>query len=507
MSTVNTIIERYVFDDKYTSGANRALAATSRLAASARSARAAASGGGVNWNRNLGGPSLLGGLRTAAAAVAAAAGLAVAGGVKAMIEAADFEALKAGFVAIVGSAKDAEEQLRRLREIAKQPGINFEDAIKQSRALQEAGLNAKEAEATIREFANAGSLAGSSAEEMTSTVLQLRQALRKGKIDGDELRSVLEGLPFAAQILKARFGTAVGADLAKQGVTAKGALAAIVAGLREIPRAADGAKNSFDNVAAAMRMAVVDVGTGLNEAFLPYVRELTKAADELADSGVFKDLGQTLAAALAPSAEASGDWAMDALIELGGAAVTAAAAIRNLVTNVQDVSSAYGRFIAWVQDKFGWIPAVAAIKEAGKALGIGAGGPNGSGITPMDEGENWKRTARMLVEKSRRERERSGKPTGPGDTKAGDSDAPSLPPAMAQLTRAIERNTEANDRLGEINRMIFGGGNLGRFGVSPVELGQNRRNRGGNQVNITVLGSAEELIGTVMRLKRDGVLA
>lgn len=497
MSTVNTIIERYVFDDKYTSGANRALAATSRLAASARSARAAASGGGVNWNRNLGGPSLLGGLRTAAAAVAAAAGLAVAGGVKAMIEAADFEALKAGFVAIVGSAKDAEEQLRRLREIAKQPGINFEDAIKQSRALQEAGLNAKEAEATIREFANAGSLAGSSAEEMTSTVLQLRQALRKGKIDGDELRSVLEGLPFAAQILKARFGTAVGADLAKQGVTAKGALAAIVAGLREIPRAADGAKNSFDNVAAAMRMAVVDVGTGLNEAFLPYVRELTKAADELADSGVFKDLGQTLAAALAPSAEASGDWAMDALIELGGAAVTAAAAIRNLVTNVQDVSSAYGRFIAWVQDKFGWIPAVAAIKESGKALGMG-----GSGISPTDEGADWMRTARMLVEKAKKAKPEAG---AKQEEKPFAEDA-KLPQAMDGLRVAVEKNTEASDRLGELNRMIFGGGNLGRFGVSPVELGQNRRGRG-NTVNITVLGSADELMGTIMRLKRDGALS
>lgn len=501
MSTsVNTIVERYVLDDKYTGPVQRATAATSRLAAQARAARSAMhGGGGVNWGQNLGGPSLTSGLRTAAAAVAAAAGLAVAGGVKAMTEAADFEALKAGFVAIVGSAKDAEEQLKRLREIAKQPGINFEDAIKQSRALQEAGLSAGEAEATIKEFANAGALAGSSTEEMTSTILQLRQALRKGKIDGDELRSVLEGLPFAAQILKARFGSAVGADLAKQGVTAKVALAAIVAGLREIPRAADGAKNSFENVAAAMRMAVIDVGTGLNEALLPYVRELTKAADELSDAGVFRDLGQTLAAALAPNAEASGDWATDALLELGGASVTAAAALRNLSMNVQDATGAYGQFLQWVQKWFGWIPAVAAIKEAGKALGIGGGDANGAGITPMDEGENWKRTARMMIEKSRREREKAGEPTGPGLSVV--SEAPSLPPAMAQLTRAIERNTEANDRLGEINRMIFGGGNLGRFGVSPVELGQNRRG------NVTInINGGEDAHDAIMRLKRLGAL-
>lgn len=51
---------------------------------------------------------------------------------------------------------------------------------------------------------------------------------------------------------------------------------------------------------------------------------------------------------------------------------------------------------------------------------------------------------------------------------------------------------------------LFGGGALGRYGVSPVEMGSGWGR--GSQVTIAVTADGPSIIREVMQLKRSGVL-
>jgi len=73
-------------------------------------------------------------------------------------------------------------------------------------------LNASQAEVAVatETVAKALKLAGASAGETESTLVQLGQGLSSGKLQGDELRSLLENAPVVAQAIAKEFGVAVG---------------------------------------------------------------------------------------------------------------------------------------------------------------------------------------------------------------------------------------------------------------------------------------------------------
>ena len=55
-------------------------------------------------------------------------------------------------------------------------------------------------------FQKAAVLSGSSIQTTSQAVYQFSQALNKGKLDGDEFRSVLEGLPYVASLIQKSLG-------------------------------------------------------------------------------------------------------------------------------------------------------------------------------------------------------------------------------------------------------------------------------------------------------------
>lgn len=68
------------------------------------------------------------------------------------------------------------------------------------------GESAKEAMKFTESFQKAAILSGSTMQTTTQAVYQFGQALNKGKLDGDEFRSVLEGLPYVANIIQKSLG-------------------------------------------------------------------------------------------------------------------------------------------------------------------------------------------------------------------------------------------------------------------------------------------------------------
>jgi tape measure domain-containing protein len=210
----------------------------------------------------------------------------VAAGVASIDAAVRLDSLKRGLAAITGSADEANRQLARLTQLAKLPGIGFEEAIQGSIRLQAVGFSAQEAERNLREFANAIALTGGGRDELARVTVQLGQLAAKGKVLSQDLRPIIEAAPAVGRALLQAFGTVNADDIQDLGLSTKQFLDILVGQLSELPRAAAGAKNSFEN----FRDEVFRAASAVGEALLPSLIRLaevvgpiiTKLADTFA---------------------------------------------------------------------------------------------------------------------------------------------------------------------------------------------------------------------------------
>lgn len=181
------------------------------------------------------------------------------------------DSLKRGLAAIVGSSDEANRQLARLTQIAKLPGIGFEEAIQGSIRLQAVGFSAAEAEKNLREFANAVALTGGGRDELTRVTVQLGQLAAKGKVLSQDLRPIIEAAPAVGRALLQAFGTVNAADIQELGLSSKEFLGVLTDELSRLPRAAAGAKNSFENFRDEVFRAAAAVGEVLLPALTRFV--------------------------------------------------------------------------------------------------------------------------------------------------------------------------------------------------------------------------------------------
>jgi tape measure domain-containing protein len=195
-------------------------------------------------------------------------------GVASVDAAVRLDSLKRGLAAIVGSSDEANRQLARLTQIAKLPGIGFEEAIQGSIRLQAVGFSAAEAEKNLREFSNAVALTGGGRDELARVTVQLGQLAAKGKVLSQDLRPIIEAAPAVGRALLQAFGTVNAADIQELGLSSKEFLNILTDELTRLPRAAAGAKNSFEN----FRDEVFRAAAAIGDALLPGLIRLVEVA-------------------------------------------------------------------------------------------------------------------------------------------------------------------------------------------------------------------------------------
>lgn len=202
------------------------------------------------------------------------------------------DSLKRGLTAITGSSQEATAQLARLTQLAKLPGIGFEEAIQGSIRLQAVGFSAKEAEKSLREFANAVALTGGGREELSRITVQLGQLAAKGKVLSQDLRPIIESAPAVGRALLQAFGTVNADDIQELGLSTKEFLGILTSQLEQLPRAAAGAKNSFENFRDEVFRAAATVG----EVLLPPLIRLAETVGPVITklAGAFGALPQPL---------------------------------------------------------------------------------------------------------------------------------------------------------------------------------------------------------------------
>ncbi len=207
---------------------------------------------------------------------------------KESVEAAvSLDSVKLALNAVAKDSADAEAQLKRLREIAKLPGIGFQEAVQGSVRLQAVGFGAQEAERSLKAFANAIALTGGGRAELNSVTVQLGQLSAKGKVLAQDLRPIIEAAPAVGKALKAAFGTIDSETISKQleaaGKSSQDFIRDLLTELEKLPKVAGGFRNALDNFADNAQRAFASIGDAILRTFGPALdfigEKLVKFAD------------------------------------------------------------------------------------------------------------------------------------------------------------------------------------------------------------------------------------
>lgn len=191
--------------------------------------------------------------------------------------AVSLDSLQRGLTAITGSAEEAGRQLTRLTNIAKLPGIGFQEAIQGSIRLQAVGFSAEVAERALIQFSNAVALTGGGREELARITVQLGQLSAKGKVLAQDLKPIIEAGPAVGRALLQAFGTVNSEDIQALGLSSREFLDQLLNQLEQLPRAAAGLRNTFDNFSDAVFRASAAIGN----AILPVLTRLIEVAEPI----------------------------------------------------------------------------------------------------------------------------------------------------------------------------------------------------------------------------------
>lgn len=213
-----------------------------------------------------------------------------------------------------GSLDAARDVYGDLYRLSLQTGVATRDAAgafqRFAIAASQAGATRADILAIVQLLQQAGTVAGASVQETTSATIQLGQALASGRLQGDELRSVLEAMPNLAVALARELGVSVG-QLRQMG--AEGRLTADTV-IPALVRASASVREEFERLPPSMErgLAVLGVSTqrflgdldralGLSRAIASVLAGVASALDRVR---VSSGLGSPLEAAEAAAGAA-----------------------------------------------------------------------------------------------------------------------------------------------------------------------------------------------------------
>ena len=196
---------------------------------------------------------------------------------------ADMEKLEKGLTAIMGSSELAKDEIVKLREVAKLPGLGLKEAVQGSVNLQAVGLSAEEAKNTLMGFGTALAATGKGKVELGAIQYQLTQMISKNKLLAEDYKVIQSNLPLMAKGLEAAFGTSNIEKIRETGISAKEFALRLAQGLSILPETQNvtgGLANSFENLSDNIFIALSDFGNTINKS-LELEKVFTKVSDKI----------------------------------------------------------------------------------------------------------------------------------------------------------------------------------------------------------------------------------
>ena len=183
-----------------------------------------------------------------------------------------------------GEVQQATEAVERVQKVTGQSALEAASSFTQLYgALRGTGLTIDQIQVLFVGLNNAARQAQLGAAEATGVFLQLRQGLASGRLQGDELRSVLESLPSLSQAIAKELGVSFSRvkELGSQGKITADVIFGAVRGLAK--QAAPG-RAAIDDIGIAFKTVQLEAAKALGPALTPL---LEKAAAGFVALGTF----------------------------------------------------------------------------------------------------------------------------------------------------------------------------------------------------------------------------
>lgn len=352
-------------------------------------------------------------------------------------------------------------QLQEMYQIAKLPGINLDDSSRSYSQLKVYGLSDEKISGLLKGLGNFNALMGQGKADFDGILMALQDIVTKGKLDSTDIRQFSEhGIPLR-RIMQDRWGVSEGKDFMAAGHTVQELLDGIIDWMGKVPRAADGAENAWENVEQAIERATGSLGMGANGGgFTDAVRAFTDAVDHAVESGALEALGEQLAAIAAIDASdiegkinSAIDWAPQS-----------AGGFKGFLEGVATLIS----------------PAGGAFKEIFEAV-------FGEDAEKNRQNREALEGYKKALDEQRKKRKKSSVARAPEEDAAEQF--------LDSVTKPIE---ERNRNRYDLRRIMFGGDDLARYGVTPTELGAGAAQN--TRFTIDVSGTEGNLVSFVTKI-------
>jgi len=386
--------------------------------------------------------------------------------------------LRTSIRALEGS--DAPDVMKKLNLLAAKPGITPDEATTGYVQFRNAGLGRDLAMNLLGEIGNMNALSGGGAERFGRAQMAFGQIAMKGKLQQEEMLQLSEaGIPMG-KVLKAGFGTTDTEAIQKMGLSAEETMQRLVAGMATLPRVGDSAANKLENLGVAIEKGLGAVGNGILESLAPSLERFGNTVMAMINSGELDALGKSIGDTWGALLDSFGNGRLQDLIYGVAGGIKLMAGVAEGFINLINASPIWKMLKALGKNG-------RADAEAGKAMDRDTlDALNKKALSPAQYAK-W-------LERHPKGSELYARPPKPDSLGEGVLDG-SAPPSDALKTAAQLMDAKATASRAGLGRggaslsdIMTGGGDLGRLGVTAVELGGGG---GGTKPAIVVQGGRE----------------
>jgi len=399
---------------------------------------------------------------------------------KAAVQAAlPLDSFRRSIAALSKDIGDYERQIKRLKDIAKAPGLGLQEVFGGAAQLQGAGISADTTAAMIKQLGNAIALAGRGKAEFKLGIDQLGKMAGLGKVTMEDLNQIAAYAPTVRNAFSRALGTLDSEKISKMGLSMEDIFKRVSKELEKDARAAASFQTEIDNLADSFQVAMEPLGTSLLTVWSDQSRYINTFFDDLQMVNEELGLMAMRLGALVPIMRSAFGGPMVTIIQaFNDATLQTIMLFYTMAENVKIYFQNAVKSFTFATEKMKSFFTGAKVEQ-----------PKYEKPTKFEDNMRIARTVSGVIDAVNIAR--MARPV------IGGAPAPPAPPSdkdkdkkeQKDHLKRIEANTrKAADAL-TFNRQIFGGRQLGQLGVTAVEL-----NQGGNRFRGTSVIPGSTLI-------------
>lgn len=141
----------------------------------------------------------------------------VSAGVMSIVDAAkQYDSIRSRLNAAEGSSILGAQDFREIQEMAKKPGLGFEQAASTMATLRGMKVTAGEAKQLILGIAQANASAAGTAEQFGAVMYQIQQSISLGRLMSEDLKPIMQQIPTLGAAIQEHFGASQAEELNKR---------------------------------------------------------------------------------------------------------------------------------------------------------------------------------------------------------------------------------------------------------------------------------------------------